>query len=50
MYSNNASFAASNLNQQLFPNRTYTILQSAVQLIATDNAAIDGKFVVRLYS
>ena len=31
-YSNNASFAASNLNRQLFPNRTYTILQTTAQL------------------
>ncbi len=32
VYGFNASFAASNLNKQLFPNRTYSILQSAVQL------------------
>lgn len=31
-YGFNASFAASNLNKQLFPNRTYSILQSALQL------------------
>jgi hypothetical protein len=32
-YGNNASFAASNLNKQLFPDRKYTVLQSGVQLI-----------------
>ena len=31
-YGFNASFAASNLNRQLFPNRTYSILQAALQL------------------
>jgi len=31
-YSNNASFAASQLNRQLFPNRTYTIMQGTLQL------------------
>jgi len=31
-YGDNASFAASNLNKQLFPNRDYTLLQTALQL------------------
>jgi hypothetical protein len=31
-YGFNASFAASNLNKQLFPNRDYSLLQAAVQL------------------
>ena len=32
IYSDNISFSASNLNKQLFPDRKYTILQSALQL------------------
>jgi hypothetical protein len=31
-YAFNASFAATNLNRQLFPNRSYSLLQGAVQL------------------
>lgn len=34
-YGNNASFAASNLNKQLFPDRSYTLLQGIVQLDRT---------------
>ena len=32
LYANNASFAASNLNKQLFPDRKYTVLQTAFSL------------------
>jgi hypothetical protein len=32
MYGDNISFAASNLNKQLFPDRKYTLLQGIVQL------------------
>jgi hypothetical protein len=31
-YGNNASFAASNLNKMLFPDRKYTLLQTVIQL------------------
>jgi hypothetical protein len=34
-YGNNSSFAASNLNKQLFPDRSYTLLQGIVQLDRT---------------
>jgi hypothetical protein len=42
VYGFNASFAASNLNKQLFPNRTYSILQSAVQLTRQITPAIQA--------
>ncbi len=34
-YGNNASFAASNLNKQLFPDRKYTLLTTLIQLDRT---------------
>jgi len=44
IYSNNASFAASNLNKQLFPDRKYTILQSALQLTRPITPQITANF------
>lgn len=41
-YGFNASFAASNLNRQLFPNRSYSILQSALQLTRQITPAIQA--------
>ncbi len=38
-----------NLNRQLFPNRTYTMLQAAVQLTRQITPRTDGQSVVRLY-
>ena len=49
-YGNNASFAASNLNKQLFPDRSYTLLQAAVQLNRTRlRPQLTAQSGVRLY-
>ena len=44
IYSNNASFAASNLNKQLFPDRKYTILQAAAQLTRQITPQVNANF------
>ncbi len=41
-YGNNASFAASNLNRQLFPDRKYTLLQTIFQLDRQINRQLTG--------